>query len=58
MIADIRLALAQSQPLGSNQFSDTMCAAAGPERTQSRRGRPANKTEIVNKPNMQPDFGF
>lgn len=57
-IVDIRLALAQSQPLGSTKFSDTLCAAAGIRRTQTRRGRPASKTEQLNKPNIQPDFGF
>jgi putative transposase len=35
-IADIRLALLQGQPLGSDRFSEAMCAATGIRRSQKR----------------------
>lgn len=57
-IADIRLALAQNQPLGNSRFSDTLCAAAGIRRTQAQRGRPASKTDDTSTPDTQPTFGF
>ena len=40
-LTDIRLALAQGQPLGNSRFSEALCQAAGVKRTQSRRGRPS-----------------
>ncbi|MEW5786661.1 MAG: transposase [Pseudomonadota bacterium] len=39
-ISDIRLALAQSQPLGSNRFSEKLCDAVGVRRCNARCGRP------------------
>ena len=36
-LADIRLALSQSQPLGSERFSEITCAAAGVRRVQESR---------------------
>jgi len=57
-VADIRLALSQSQPLGSSRFSDAICAAAGIRRTQSRRGRPAGKQTDDSRADTQNDFGF
>jgi len=56
-ISDLRLALAQGQPLGSERFKDEMSAATGVRRTQTRRGRPvklADKTAVEE----QTDFGF
>ena len=57
-IADIRLALAQGQPLGHGRFSDAICAAAGVRRTQKRRGRPVGKVEQPDNDGSQADFGF
>ena len=42
-LSDIRLALAQGQPLGSERFSEIMCAAVGVRRAQRRPGRPIAK---------------
>ena len=57
-LADIRLALSQSQPLGHGRFGDQICAAAGIRRTQKRPGRPAGKVEQSTGTESQPDFGF
>ena len=38
-LADIRLALAQGQPLGSERFSEMMCAAVGVRRAQKKAGQ-------------------
>ncbi len=57
-LADIRLALAQGQPLGSERFSEMMCAAVGVRRAQRRPGRPIVKHEQSEQVEDQSDFGF
>jgi len=57
-LADIRLALAQGQPLGNERFSDKICVATGIRRTQKVRGRPAGKVEQPGDAETQNDFGF
>jgi len=57
-LADIRLALAQGQPLGSERFSEMMCAAVGVRRAQRRPGRPMVKHEQRGRVEDQSDFGF
>jgi putative transposase len=57
-LADIRLALAQGQPLGSGQFGEIVCAAAGVRRAQRKPGRPIARHEQGAQANDQPDFGF
>jgi putative transposase len=55
---DIRLALAQGQPLGSERFSEIMCAAVGVRQAQRRPGRPMAKREQNTQVEDQSDFGF
>lgn len=57
-LADIRLALAQGQPLGSERFSEIMCAAVGVRRAKSRPGRPIAKRDQSMEVEDQTDFGF
>ena len=57
-LADIRVALAQGQPLGSERFSEIMCAAVGVRRAQRRPGRPMVKLEQSERVEDQSDFGF
>ena len=57
-LADIRLALAQGQPLGSERFSEIMCAAVGVRRAQKRPGRPIVKRDQNVQVEDQSDFGF
>ena len=57
-LADIRLALAQGQPLGSERFSEIMCAAAGVRRAQRRPGRPMVKQGQNVQIEDQGEFGF
>jgi putative transposase len=57
-LADIRLALAQGQPLGSGRFGEIVCAAAGVRRAQRKPGRPIARDEQGTQANDQPDFGF
>jgi putative transposase len=57
-IDDIRLALAQCQPLGNDRFSETMCAAAGIRRSRKRPGRPPAIPEQQGGTETQTDFGF
>ncbi|MBK6741515.1 MAG: hypothetical protein IPG66_00485 [Hydrogenophilales bacterium] len=58
-ITDIRLALAQGQPLGNDRFSETLCKAAGIRRTQACRGRPAKPTDGASGlDGKQTGFGF
>ena len=57
-LADIRLALAQGQPLGQERFSDAICAAAGVRRTHNRPGRPVKKPDDPINAGAQTDFGF
>jgi putative transposase len=56
---DIRLGIAQGQPLGSERFRDQTCAATGVRRTQARRGRPVNVQEQnAQARDDQTDLGF
>ena len=57
-LADIRLALAQGQPLGSERFTEIMCAAVGVRRAQRRPGRPIAKRDQSTEVEDQTDFGF
>jgi putative transposase len=57
-LADIRLALAQGQPLGSERFSEIMCAAVGVRRAQRKPGRPVVKRDQSERVDDQSDFGF
>ncbi len=57
-LTDIRLALSQGQPLGSERFSELMCAAAGVRRAQRNPGRPMVKHEQGAQVDDQSDFGF
>ena len=57
-LADIRLALAQGQPLGSERFSEIMCAAAGVRRAKKGPGRPKVVQEQSARVEDQSDFGF
>ncbi|MDP2804818.1 MAG: transposase, partial [Gallionellaceae bacterium] len=57
-LADIRLALAQGQPLGSEKFSEMMCAAVGVRRSQRKPGRPTAKQNQGARVEDQTDFGF
>lgn len=57
-ISDIRLALAQSQPLGDDCFTERICAKVGVRRTQTRRGRPPGKANSMNGTEEQAEFGF
>ena len=57
-MADIRLALAQGQPLGESRFAEQICAAAGVRRTEKRPGRPAGKADHPIAAESQTDFGF
>ena len=57
-LTDIRLALAQSQPLGSERFSAIMCAMAGVRRAQRKPGRPKEKRDQSVQVEDQGEFGF
>lgn len=58
-IGEIRLALAQGQPLGSERFREVTCVATGVRRTQAGRGRPVKQQETNSKSrDEQSDFGF
>ncbi len=57
-IADIRLALAQGQPLGSSRFAEDICAATGIRRSRKRPGRPASESMLPGDGETQVDFGF
>lgn len=57
-LADIRLALSQGQPLGSERFGEIMCAAAGVRRAQRRPGRPMEKHDQRVRVEDQGEFGF
>ncbi len=56
-IADIRLALAQGQPLGSERFREAISSATGVRRVRTRRGRPDNEPEMRDIEG-QTEFGF
>lgn len=57
VIVDIRSALRQGQPLGSEKFKEIISSAAGVRRTRLQRGRPEKgpETTLVED---QTDFGF
>ncbi len=55
---DIRLAIAQGQPLGNDRFKEAVCAATGVRRKQARRGRPQGTGEEAGVREEQADFGF
>lgn len=57
-LADIRLALAQGQPLGSERFSEIMCVAVGVRRARRRPGRPVAALDQSERVEDQTDFGF
>ena len=57
-LADIRIALAQGQPLGSERFNEIMCAAVGVRRAQQRPGRPKAKRDQIAGVEDQGEFGF
>ena len=57
-LADIRLALLQGQPLGSERFGEIMCAAVGVRRAQRRPGRPMEKHDQRVRVEDQGEFGF
>ena len=57
-LTDIRLALAQGQPLGSERFSEIMCAAVGIRCAQRKPGRPMVKHEQSDRVEDPSDFGF
>jgi len=57
-IGDIRLALAQSQPLGDERFAESVCAKVGVRRTQATRGRPPGKAKTAGGMEEQTGFGF
>lgn len=58
-VGDIRLAIAQGQPLGSERFKELTCAATGVRRTQRRRGRPRKvRGSRAEERDEQTDFGF
>jgi len=58
-ISDIRLTLAQSQPLGSNRFSERLCDAVGVRRSKARRGRPVKSGDSGQGiDGVQTGFGF
>lgn len=56
-LADIRLALSQGQPPGSERFSEIMCAAVGVRRAQRKPGRPIVKLDQSDRVEDQSDFG-
>jgi putative transposase len=57
-IGDIRLALAQSQPLGDDRFAERICAKVGVRRAKTKRGRPPGKEQVAGAMKDQTGFGF
>ena len=57
-IGDIRLALAQSQPLGDDRFAERICARVEVRRALSKRGRPPGKAKSADGMEEQNGFGF
>jgi len=57
-IDDIRLALAQSQPLGDDRFAERICAKVGVRRALPKRGRPPGKATTPDGMEEQTGFGF
>jgi putative transposase len=56
-IADIRLALMQGQPLGSERFKEAISSVTGVRHTRTRRGRPEKAAKPA-RIEGQTDFGF
>ena len=54
----LRPHFSQGQPLGSERFSEIMCAAVGVRRAQRRPGRPIAKPDQSEQVEDQTDFGF
>ena len=57
-IGDIRLALAQSQPLGDDRFAERICARVGVRRATAKRGRPPGEGRSADAMKDQTGFGF
>jgi putative transposase len=57
-IADIRLALTQSQPLGDDRFTERICAKVGVRRAKPKRGRPPGYKPSEGAMEEQTGFGF
>jgi putative transposase len=57
-IGDIRLALAQSQPLGDDRFAERICARIGVRRANAKRGRPPGEGRSADAMKDQTGFGF
>jgi putative transposase len=57
-IGDIRLALAQSQPLGDDRFAERICARVGVRRANAKRGRPPGEGRSADAMKDQTGFGF
>lgn len=57
-LTDIRLALSQGQPLGSERFNEAMCAAVGMRRARKKPGRPMKKCDLGVSVEGQNEFGF
>ncbi len=57
-IGDIRLALAQSQPLGDDRFAERTCAKVGVRRANAKRGRPPGEGRSADAMKDQTGFGF
>jgi putative transposase len=57
-IGDIRLPLAQSEPLGDDRFADHLCARLGVRRALPTRGRPPGKAQSAHDAEEQSAFGF
>ncbi len=55
---DIRVALTQCQPLGSERFIEMTCAAVGMRRAHKKPGRPMVKRDQNERAEEQSDFGF
>ncbi|MFI4941468.1 MAG: transposase [Burkholderiales bacterium] len=56
-MADIRSALLQGQPLGSEKFKEAISSATGVRRMRLQRGRPVKKPETIHAED-QAGFGF
>ncbi len=57
-LADIRLAIAQGQPLGNDRFKEAVCAATGVRRAQAQLGRPQRTVVMSGAGEEQTDFRF
>jgi putative transposase len=57
-IGDIRLALAQSQPLGDDRFAERICTSVGVRRANAKRGRPPGKAQVADTMKERTGFRF